>query len=164
MMLKNYFRIIKKSNSLCSKRAIATIVTSAIILSSVSILGVFMLAWSNTSFLQQKMEIEEVFSTQMNKINEDLIFENVWFGTTPSNYLNVTLTNIGNLGMNVTEMKFYNSTDLSELASFSYSDGGIVVHDSYSTNATYAWTSGQTINIIVFTERENQFTTHVGAP
>jgi len=48
------------------RRGIATVVTSAIILSAVSIMGAMMLSWSNTSMAEQRMEIEEVFSTQMN--------------------------------------------------------------------------------------------------
>jgi len=86
------------------RRGIASVVTSAIILSAVSIMGVMLLAWSQTNISVQKQEIEDVFNTQMNKIHEDLIFENVWFAT-PSgamtqNHLNVTLGNIGILRSN----------------------------------------------------------------
>lgn len=148
-----------------NRRALANVVTSAIILSAVSIMGVMMLGWSNSSLATQKQEIEEVFSTQTNKINEDLIFDNVWFSTTcPGNCVNVTMSNVGTLGLNVTDMKFIDGTSLAELKIFSYDDAGIVPSGSFSTNATYSWTSGDDIDIIVFTERGNQFTTQVIAP
>jgi len=147
-------------------RAIASVVTSAIILSAVSVLGVMLLGWSNTSLLQQKQEIEEVYSTRMNKINENLIFENIWFATTPApNHLNVTISNVGILGLNVTNIRVTNSTASNGTAfNFAHTDGGIVTGGSFSTNATYAWQSGDVLDVMVFTDRGNQFTTRVIAP
>ena len=154
-----------KQYRLNNRRALANVVTSAIILSAVSIMGVMMLGWSNSSLATQKQAIEETFSTQTNKINEDLIFDNVWFSTTcPGKCVNVTMSNVGTLGLNVTEMKLINGTSLVELKIFSYTDAGIVPLGSFSTNATYSWTSGDDIDIIVFTERGSQFTTQVIAP
>ena len=124
-----------------------------------------MLGWSNSSLATQKQAIEEVYSIQMNKINEDLIFDNVWFSTTcPGNCVNVTISNVGTLGLNVTEMKFVDGITLEELQIFSYTAAGIVPSATFSTNATYAWSSGADIDIVVFTERGNQFTTNVIAP
>jgi len=146
------------------------VVTSAIMLSAVSIMGVMMLAWSNTSMFEQKMEIEEVFNTQMNRINEDLIFENVWFAVAspPSmteNHLNVTLSNIGILGFNVTEIHVTNVTGTNN-TSFTYylTDAGILKSSSFSVNTTYAWQSGDELDILVLTERGNQYITQVVAP
>ena len=160
-------KIYLKNNQrhLLNRRALANAVTSAIILSAVSIMGVMMLAWSNSSLTIQKQEIEEVFSTQTNKINEDLVFDNVWFSTTcPGNCVNVTISNVGTIGLNVTEMTFIDGTTLAELQIFTYTDAGIVPSGTFSTNATYSWVSGEDIDIIVFTERGNQFTTQVIAP
>lgn len=155
----------RKQHYLIHRRALANVVTSAIILSAVSIMGVMMLAWSNTSLAIQKQEIEEVFSTQTNKINEDLIFDNIWFSTNcPGNCVNITMSNVGTIGLNVTEMKFINGTTLAELQIFSYVDAGIVPSGTFSTNATYSWISGGDYDITVFTERGNQFTTQVIAP
>lgn len=159
-----------RNNSQClliSRRAIANVVASAIVLSAVSIMGAAMLGWSNSNLAIQKQEIEDTFSTQMNKINEDLVFDNVWFSTTcPGNCINVTMSNVGTLGLNVTEMKFINGTTLLDLQNFYYADGGIVPFDTFSTNATYSFAtnSGDKINIVVFTERGNQFTTQVISP
>lgn len=154
-----------KTPHLNNRRALANAVTSAIILSAVSIMGVMMLAWSNSSLSIQKQEIEEVFSTQTNKINEDLIFENVWFSTNcPGNCINVTMSNVGTIGLNVTKMKLVNGITLAELQLFSYANAGIVPSGTFSTNATYSWISGGDYDVIVFTERGNQFTTQVIAP
>ncbi len=163
-MHKTHFRN-NKQNHLINRRALANVVTSAIILSAVSIMGAMMLGWSNSSLATQKQAIEEVYSTQMNKINEDLIFDNIWFSTAcPGNCVNVTMSNVGTLGLNVTEMKFIDGITLAELQIFSYTDAGIVSSGTLSTNATYTWSSGDDIDIVVFTERGNQFTTNVIAP
>jgi len=156
------------------RRGIANVVTSAIILSAVSIMGVMMLAWSQSSMLEQKIEIEEIFSTQINKINEDLLFENIWFATTPPpNHLNVTLGNIGILGLNVTTIRVTNVT-LGNTTYFdypyayngdaTYTDMGIPKSGAISQNVTYPWQSGDELNILVFTGRGNQFITQVVAP
>ncbi len=151
------------------RRGIANVVTSAIILSAVSIMGVMMLAWSNTSMLEQKMEIEEVFSTQMNRINEDLLFENIWFaipaGVMSDNHLNVTLTNIGILGLNVTEIHVTNVTANNNTKLIYYhTDAGILKSGSFSTNTTFPWITGDELDILVLTDRGNQFITQVVAP
>jgi hypothetical protein len=150
-------------------RVIANVVTSGIILSAVSIMGVMMLGWSQTSIAEQKQEMNDVFNIQMNKIREDLFFENVWFAT-PSggmtqNHLNITLTNIGILGLNVTSIQVTNVTGTNNTQlTYSYSDGGIVKSDSLSFNATYPWQSADELDLIVFTNRGNQFITSEIAP
>ena len=63
------------------RRGIATVVTSAILLSAVTVMGVMMLGWSQSNINNQKQEMEETLTTQMNKINEELTFENIWFAT-----------------------------------------------------------------------------------
>ncbi len=155
------------------RRGIASVVTTAIILSAVSIMGAMMLGWSNTSMAEQRMEIEEVFSTQMNKINEDLLFENIWFaipaGEMSDNHLNVTLGNIGILGLNVTTIRITNVT-AGNTAYYDYPPGGpytdmgIPKSESRSKNVTYAWQSGDVLDVLVFTGRGNQFITQVVAP
>jgi archaellum component FlaF (FlaF/FlaG flagellin family) len=162
-MHKIYFK--NKKYRLKNRHALANVVTSAIILSAVSIMGVMMLQWSNSSLTTQKQAIEETFSTQTNKINEDLIFDNVWFSSTcPGKCINVTMSNVGTLGLNVTQIDLINGTTLANLKYFYYTNGGIVTSGSLSKNATYSWRSGGDYDITVHTERGNQFTTSVIAP
>ena len=145
-------------------------VSSAIMLSAVSIIGVMMLAWANGSMLEQKMEIEEVYSTQMNRINEDLLFENIWFalpaGDMSDNHLNVTLTNIGILGLNVTSIQITNVTNgnTTSIPPYPFTDLGIIKSESKSRNVTYAWQSSDELEILVLTKRGNQYITQVVAP
>lgn len=152
-----------------SRRGIATVVTSGLILSAVSIMGVMLLGWSQTSILEQKQEMDEVFNTRMNKINEDILYENIWFAT-PSgmmteNHLNVTLANIGILGLNVTTIQVTNVTASNNTTfKYYYTDGGIIKSESMSFNATFPWQSNDELDLIVFTDRGNQFTSQVIAP
>jgi len=150
-------------------RAIANIVTSGILLSAVSIMGVMMLGWSQTNIATQQQEMNEVFDTQMNKINEDLIFENIWFATPAGNmidnHLNVTVANIGILGLNITSIQVTNTTGTNNTAfGYAYTDAGVVTGNSISLNATYPWQSADVIDVRIFTDRGNQFLSQEVAP
>jgi len=162
---KNY----TSSDTARRHRALASIVTSGIILSAVSIMGVMMLGWSQTSINEQKQEMNEVFDTRMNKINEDLLFENIWFatpaGSMTTNHPNVTVANIGILGLNVTTIQVTNTTGTNNTSiPYSYTNGGIVTGESLSFNATYPWQSADELDVRIFTDRGNQFLTQVIAP
>ncbi len=173
-------RIIRKypdTSRIKIRRGLSTVVTTAIMISAVSIMGMMMLVWSQTSMMEQKIEIEEIFNTQLNKINEDLLFENIWFalpaGSESNNHLNVTLGNIGILGLNVTMIRVTNVTlgnttyfdyPYADNGDATYTDMGIVKSGVISQNVTYPWQSGDELNILVFTGRGNQFITQVVAP
>ncbi len=150
-------------------RGLASVVTSGIILSAVSIMGVMLLGWSQTSINDQKQEMNQVYDTRMNKINEDLLYENIWFalpaGVMSANHLNVTVANIGILGLNVTTIQVTNSTGTNNTSiPYSYTDGGIVTGSSLSFNVTYPWQSADNLDIRIFTDRGNQFVSQVIAP
>jgi len=150
-------------------RGIANVVTHAIILTSVSIMGVMMLGWSQSSIAIQQNEMNEVYNTQMNKINESILFENIWFappgGIMIDNHLNVTIANIGILGLNVTTIQVTNTTGTNNTAfNYAYQNQGIITGDSLSLNATYAWQSDDELSVRVFTDRGNQFLTQVVVP
>lgn len=166
-LIKKYFKKIQPRH----RSAIATVVTSAILLAAVSIIGVMLLGWSQTSIAEQKMELNEVYDTRMNKLGEDLIYENIWFGM-PSgdmdyNHLNVTLGNVGLLGLNVTSIQITNVTGTNNtviVPSYDFTDGGIVKSGSLSLNVTYPWDDGDELDVLVFTDRGNQFITQVVVP
>lgn len=152
------------------RRGLSTVVTSAILLAAVTIMGSMLLVWSQTSINEQKIELNMIFNTQMNKLNEDLIYENIWFalpgGNMTENHLNVTLRNVGILGLNVTSIRVTNvtGTNNTSLPLFDFTNGGIVTYESLSVNVTYPWQSSDELDIIVFTNRGNQFITQVVAP
>lgn len=151
------------------RRGLAGVVTSGIILSAVSIMGVMMLGWSQTSINEQKQEMNEIFNTQMNKIREELIYENIWFappaGVMTTNHLNVTVANTGILGLNVTSIQVTNVTGTNSTSfTYSYTDGGVAKSETLSLNATYPWQSGDELDVLIFTDRGNQFISRVIAP
>lgn len=143
------------------RRALASIVTSAILLSSIAIMGVGLVGWSNSNLNSHQTTLENTFSKNINKLNEYVIFEKVWFGTNPSKYVNVTITNSGNIGLNVTSIEFVNSTTFEEITSVLITDGGLSNSQSYSTNVTYSWIDDAEFDILIKSARDNQFRTQV---
>jgi len=164
-----YVKKLFQFRSVSYRRGLATIVTTGILLAATSVLGVSMLTWSQTSLAVHQQEIEDVFNTQMNKINENMLIENIWFaipaGAMSNNHLNVTLSNIGILGLNVTSIKITNVTN-GNTTSFDYdfTDMGMKKSASVSTNVTYAWQSGDELDVLITSARGNQFITQVVAP
>ncbi len=164
-----HFKKLFQFRSVSYRRGLATIVTTGLLLAATSILGTSMLVWSQSELAVHQQEITDVFDTQMNKLNENLLIENIWFaipaGGMSANHLNVTFTNIGILGLNVTTIQVTNVT-AGNTTSFDYdfTDIGIVKSASISKNVTYAWQSGDELDVLIFTNRGNQFITQVVAP
>ncbi len=143
------------------RKALASIVTSTILLSSVAILGVGLVGWSNSNLMNHQKNLESTFSKNVNKFNESVFFENIWFGGTPSKYVNMTITNNGQIGMNVTKIKFTNPADQNVLLSTDITNGGMLTANSYSVQISYEWTSGNAFDIVVDTQRGNIYRTQV---
>ena len=144
------------------RRALASIVTSAILLSSIAIMGVGLVGWSNSNLMGHQKTLENTFSKNINKLNEHVIFEKVWFGgTSPNKFVNVTATNSGDIGLNVTSIQFINSTTFAEISSTSITDGGISSSQSYSVQIDYEWETGDEFDILLKSNRDNQFRTQV---
>jgi len=164
-----YVKKLFQFRSVSYRRGLATVVTTGILLAATSVLGVSMLTWSQSELAVNQQEITDVFDTQMNKLNENLLIENIWFatpsGVMSNNHLNVTLGNIGILGLNVTTIQVTNVT-AGNTASFDYdfTDMGMIKSASISKNVTYAWQSGDVLDVLIFTDRGNQFITQVVAP
>jgi len=136
------------------RRGISTVVSTAIILAAVSIMGVMLVGWANTNLSSSQMALSSSFDTQMNKLNEDLLVENIWFGISP-NIVNVTMNNVGSIGFNVTKIEIKNSTSVLNVV---ITDGGIDPSGDYSIQETYNWSSGETVDFTIFTNRGNIFT------
>jgi len=147
-------RCVTKVFSAKRKRAIATVVSTAILLSAVSIMGVMLVGWSNTNLFTKQVELESSFNDKINKLNEDLLVEHIWFGTSPY-VVNVTVSNVGSIGFNVTEIRIQNSTDT---LLFFYSGGGVPTGGDYSIEESYNWNAGETVDFRITTDRGNLFT------
>ena len=142
-------------------RALATVVSTGILLSAVAILGSVLVSWSNSTFTAEQYEINKVYSDGVNKLNEYLVIENVWFGNNPSKFVNVTASNVGSVGLNVTRITLDNSIDRTDLL---ITDGGIVTNEEFSTEITYNWTSTDPIKVTLTTEKGSIYQTFVLGP
>ena len=145
---------IPKAFSAKRRRGLTTVVTTAILIAAVSVMGVALVGWSNTNLITKQANLESSFNDKMNKLNEDLLVENIWFGTSPS-IVNMTFNNVGSIGFNVTNVEITNSTDS---LFFSITDGGVSPDEGYSLQETYYWNSGETVDFTITTNRGNLFT------
>ena len=141
------------------KRGLSTVVTTAILLSAVSIMGIYLVGWSNSSLLNDQIRLENSFNDKINKLNEDIFIENVWFNDDPYT-VNVTINNVGVIGLNITQIKLVNSSDTTV---FAITNGGVIPKNSYSFQDTYVWVKNEVVDIYVTTARDRIFTTQVVA-
>lgn len=157
--MKNFVKVcsmfyLTKSFSATKRKGLATVITTVILLTSVSIMGVVLVAWSNTNLFTKQVAMEYSFNERMNKLNEDLLIENVWFGTAPS-IVNVTLNNVGTISLNVTKMEIKNSTSTMYVT---ITNGGMAPDDDFSIQELFNWNSGETTDFTITTNRGNLFT------
>jgi len=145
-----------------TKRALSTVVTGAILLTAVTVMGIMVVGWANTNLTKHQLELESSFSDTYNKINEKILIEHIWFGNTgPS--INITMNNIGTIGLNVTTLKITNITS-SQTYSFSLTDAGIIPSGTLSLNETFGWIADTPYDILIITDRDSQFKTEVLSP
>lgn len=141
-----------------SRRGLSTVITSAMMLSAVAILGSALVSLSNSNFKTFETSFTNATASYSNQINEDLNIENVWFGSSPSKFVNITLTNIGTVSLNVIDIKIVNSTRTYD---YPYSHSNILPKRQNSTIISYNWQSGVPIQIVVTTSRGSTFQTQV---
>ena len=143
------------------RRALATVVSTGILLSAVAIMGSMLTAWSNSIFATEQHQLNTVYAEGVNKLNEFLVIEHVWFGDNPSKFVNVTMSNVGNVGLNVTKITLDNSIDKTSLL---VTDGGIVRGCDFSEKIGYNWTTTESIEITVTTEKGSIYQTFAMGP
>jgi len=140
-----------------TRRGLSTVVTGVIMLSAVAVLGTMIVAWSNSSLFSHQQVLTSTLTTNVNKIKESLMIENVWFNTTNTGYMNITLNNVGTIGFNVTEIRL-TSTYLDQINS---TNVPILPNQMYSVSTNYPWESQPTVpvKVIITTARGNIFKT-----
>ena len=138
------------------RRGLGGVVTGAILLSAVAVLGSGLVSWTNSNLFTRQQALQSSYSTVTDKINEFLIIENVWFGQNPQKFLNITMANIGNVGLNVTKIELTNSTDSIE---YQFNNGAILPEKSYSTQISYEWGDNELVDITVTTSRGSIYKT-----
>jgi len=86
------------------RRGLATIVTSAIMMSAVCILGSTGVVWSQSTLTSQQIEMTNTVNDYSNKLNESLNFEYVYCSDNPCQTIIVIITNTGKIGLDLTEI------------------------------------------------------------
>ncbi len=149
-----------------ARRGLSTIVMTAIMLTAVVILGTSLVAFSNSKLTTFETGLASSASDKTNKINENLLIENVWFcnlciiSPPPLHTgVNVTLTNAGHVGLTITQIKINNPNYV-----YPVSNTIIFPGKSSSWLLDYPWQSKVPINIYVTTARGLIYTTQVAPP
>lgn len=171
------------------RRGLATVVTTALMLTTVAVLGSALVAWSNGNLKVFETALSTAATNNTNKITENMNIENIAFCTScgqanSKNVINVTLTNTGTAGIEVTQIQI-NST---AITSYYYSKNSpysssscpplsgtpaclpasILPKQSYTVSAALAssstWSSKKPDTIIVTTSRGSIFTTQAAPP
>ncbi len=137
-------------------RALSEIPSAAILLFAVAVMGIGLLGWSNQSLGLAAMELSDSYDGKINRLSEEILIEQVWFGTGSTNkFVNITLSNISNIGITLTEIELVNSTDTHAITL----SQDMLPGDIYTIEEEYDWTSGSYTDITVITARENHFKT-----
>jgi len=86
------------------RRGLTTVITSAIMMSAVVILGSTGVVWSQTSLNSQQVEMANSVDDYINKLNESMVYEYVYCSDEPCGTIIVVLTNVGDIGLDVTKI------------------------------------------------------------
>jgi hypothetical protein len=143
-----------------ARRAISSLVTGVILLTATVTMGTGLVNWANSDLTAYQNTLSNAFTTNVNKLDENLVIENVWFGTNPSKFLNVTLTNVGTEGLNVTDIKLVTSEQSTDFVF----NSGIFPNKQNSTLIFYNWQDKVPIQVAVTTSRGTIFTSQVMPP
>ena len=93
-----------KLNQSRHRRGLATIITSAIMMSAVCMMGSAGVVWSQSSLATQQADMTNTASNYMNKLKESMVFEYVYCTSDPCNQMNVVITNTGDVGLDIDEI------------------------------------------------------------
>ena len=159
------------------RRALSTVVTTAIMLTAVAAIGTAVVAWSNTSLRTYEFNLATSASDKTNKINEVLIIENVVlvppiaFPVTAA-AANITLTNTGTVGLNVTQIKisdssntiFNNNAKVCSYFTCSTLKEALPPHSSGWFYHSFPWTANKIVTAQATTVRGTTVTTQAAHP
>jgi hypothetical protein len=154
------------------RRGLSTIVTTALMLTAVSVLGSSLVAWSNGNLNVFETALSTTASNDTNKISETLNMENIVFchncaSSNGNNVINVTLTNTGTVGITINQIQV-NSTIIHNYAKGTTLPVNILPQNSYTIAAQLPtnsiWKSKEPDMITVTTARGSIFTTQAAPP
>ncbi len=154
-MISNVIRV-------SNRRALSTVVTSAIMLTAVAVIGSSIVAWSNSNLKTFESTLSNSTATNTNKINENLSIENVNFCKlcySGAHGVNITLTNLGNLGLKISAIQL-NTANTIVLSPPTQ----VLPGKSFTYNQSYNWQSQIPINVHITTTRGSIFASQVTPP
>lgn len=142
----------------CYHKGVSTVISGAILLVGISLIGVIGISWANDNLDRNEKLIDNTYSTNINKIKEDLVPQHEWYKTAQKQ-LNITFINTGIDGLNVDEIeiKGIHSVDLR------IPPTPIPPGKTFSKLVSYDW-AGDPIDISLITTRGSIFTHHLGTP
>ncbi len=137
------------------RRGLATVITSAIMMSAVCILGSTGVVWSQTSLNSQQVEMANTVDDYINKINESIVYEYVYCNDDPCGTINVVLTNVGEIGLDVSKISI--SDKISGFSKIHPVSSGIMMPDnSIAVSITDpSFSSYSVLDVMVETVRGN---------
>ena len=136
-----------------TRRAISELPSATMLMFAVAVLGIFLLYWSNSTLGAASTDLTLTFDKNINRLAEEIIIEHVWFGTDTSStkFVNVTLSNVGTIGVTLTEIELVTSTK-TQIITITQN---LFPDKTYSIVEEYGWTSGTAVDVTVTTAREN---------
>ena len=141
-----------------SRKGVSSIVSSAILLVGISLIGVIGVSWAKDNLNNNEKLLDNTYSTNINKIKEDIAPQHEWYKTSQKQ-LNITFINTGIDGLNVNEIeiKGIHSVDLR------IPPTPVPPGKTFSKLVSYDW-AGDPIDISLITTRGSIFTHHLGTP
>ena len=137
------------------QRGLATIITSAIMMSAVTVMGSAGIVWSQSSLSVQQAEMTNTVSDYLSKLNESLVFEYVYCTLDPCTQINLILTNVGHVGVDITEITISEKTS-GFTKTYPVLDGEIMPENSIKiTLNNNDFSSYDVLDVTVKTKRGN---------
>lgn len=154
------------------RRGLSTVVTTALMLTAVAVLGSALVSWSNGNLKIFETALSTTASNDTNRITESLNIENIVFCSLCStsgsnNVVNVTLTNTGSVGITVNQIQV-NGTTIQNYAKSTTLPVDILPQTSYTVSALLPgdtmWKSKDLDTVTVVTARMSIYTTQAAPP
>ena len=143
------------------RRGLATVITSAIMMSAVAILGSSGVVWSQTTLTAQQVEMTDSVNNYSNKLNESLVFEYVYCNDDPCETIVVVVTNVGHIGLEVSEISISDkTTGFNKIQTIS--SGGIMPQSSIAIPINDpSFSSHSVLDVMTTTSRGNIIQTQI---
>ena len=138
---------VRKRSKLRNRRGISAVVTSVLLVSAVSMMGMFLVSWSNASFALQRLNVAEETSDRINQVKESFVLEDVWFfSNITGKYANVTVRNTGDLAVTIDSI-YVNNTIVASTSEV------IAIGNVATIDIPVSWGQGKPQDVWVQTER-----------